>query len=247
MILLFLSVYFVLTVLVYVIYKIIKFSLDNKNNRAVDNSYHDFEDLIKSANNKEISNFGNKKVEVKSIKEDILNNCILNNVSVFEYLNNPKYKKYLYEIDRIIDKEFDFNSEKIIKEFINKTDEGKSYDFCKKLESKFNLNKLYELKTSTDDEVLEKIKKMLNEEEYKILELYLDTHFEFILDDFISYLSELVRLNDPTITVYVGNRDDNFDYLNKFVKTKVDDSIYRGIKIGYRGHIYDFSLSGRNI
>ena len=39
----------------------------------------------------------------------------------------------------------------------------------------------------------------------------------------------------------------NFNYIDNKIKTKVSDSIYRGIKILYRNKVYDFSLSERNV
>ena len=92
-----------------------------------------------------------------------------------------------------------------------------------------------------------KLKKILTSQEYEVLELYKNTHEKFTIDGFVNYLGELLVLNDPTITVYVGNKNEKYEYLNKNIKTKVDRNIYRGIKIGYRGKIYDFSLNGRNL
>jgi len=69
----------------------------------------------------------------------------------------------------------------------------------------------------------------------------------FTIEDFVDYLDRLVDLNDPTITIYVSNKKENYDYLSKYVKTVVADDIYSGIKIVYKDKIYDFSLSERNV
>ena len=37
------------------------------------------------------------------------------------------------------------------------------------------------------------------------------------------------------------------DYIDKKIKTKVSDSIYKGIKILYRNKVYDFSLNEGNV
>ena len=253
MLLLFLGVYSVLAVLVYLMFKVLKDVVNRIGNQS--KSYYvdklqEYDELIndkeKQLNtlNQEIKN---KKVEAEKIKQDMLNSPIDFDINIIDVLSRTKYKdKSIFEIEHLIDEEFDYDKEKIIKEFIKKADD-KNYDFCKKLERKFTPKKIYELKTLSRDMQEVKLKKMLNDDEYKILELYRNTHKKFSLDGFINYLNELVKLNDPTIVVYVGNKNESYEHLNKNIKTKVDKNIYRGIKIGYRGKIYDFSLNGRNL
>ena len=248
MLVFFMGVYFLLAVFIYVIYRVSKHILNGRNKQVSKSSSLDLKDLIKPINDREnISEVKSKKVEVRSIKRAILDSCIDFNVSIFECLKLSNKNKNLQDIEKKIDEEFNFDNEKIIKEFINNIDESKNYDYCKRLKSKFSFNQVYELKTLTSDEQLKRLRQLLNDEEYKILELYIDTHLEFILDDFINYLNELIRLNETTVTIYVGNEDESYDYLDKHIRTRIDKDIYRGIKIGYRGHIYDFSLSGRNL
>ena len=71
--------------------------------------------------------------------------------------------------------------------------------------------------------------------------------FSNSLNDFLSYLDELITDSNPNITVLVGNKNMNFDYLSKYVKTIVADDIYKGIKIIYKNKVYDFSLNERNV
>ena len=42
--------------------------------------------------------------------------------------------------------------------------------------------------------------------------------------------------------VYVGNSKENYDHLHEFVKTKVDENIFKGVSIIYKGKLYDYSL-----
>ena len=67
------------------------------------------------------------------------------------------------------------------------------------------------------------------------------------IDNFMNYLEELIDLNNPTILVYVGNKEENYDHLSKYIKTKYTKDIYRGIRIIYKNKMYDFSLSERNV
>ena len=254
MLLIFIGVYLVLAVLVYLMFKVLKGSVDKIGDQS--KSYYvdklqEYDELINDKEeklntlNREIKN---KKVEAQSIKNDMLNNPIDFDISIIDVLSRTKYKdKSVFEIEQMIDEEFDYDKEKIIEEFVKRADDSKNFDFCKKLSKKFTPKRIYDLKTLSKDELNVKLKKILDEEEYKIFELYRQTHEKCSLDGFINYLDELVELNDPTITVYVGNKNEKYDYLDKNIVTKVDKNIFRGIKIGYRGKIYDFSLNGRNL
>ena len=95
------------------------------------------------------------------------------------------------------------------------------------------------------DEREEYLNRFLTKEEHKVYEIFLSSN-NFNMEDFIDYLNRLIELNDPTITVLVPNKNINYDYIDKRIKTKVSDSIYKGIKILYRNKIYDFSLNEGN-
>ena len=169
------------------------------------------------------------------------------NINLIDVLKKAEDQRSIFEIEQMIDEVFIYDNEKIIKEFIKNTDDSKNFEICEKIQKKFTFKKIYELKTLSLDELEAKLKKMLKSDEYKILEIYKNTHKKFRIDGFINYLDELIKLNDPTITIYVGNKNEKYEYLDKNIKTKLDKSIYRGVKIGYRGKIYDFSLNGRNL
>ena len=54
-------------------------------------------------------------------------------------------------------------------------------------------------------------------------------------------------MNNPTITVYVGDKNESYDNLSKYIKTIYSKDIYKGIKIKYQNKIYDYSLNERNV
>ena len=88
---------------------------------------------------------------------------------------------------------------------------------------------------------------MLNSKEYKVYEAFSLVVNEKSVDNFIGYLDQLVDLNNPKITILVGNKSENYDHLSEYINTVFNDKIYRGIKIIYRNKVYDFSLSERNV
>ena len=88
---------------------------------------------------------------------------------------------------------------------------------------------------------------MLDNKEFKVYETFKLVAVDKSIDNFISYLDELVDLNSPRIKILVGNKSENYDHLSDYIETVFNDRIYRGIKIIYKNKVYDFSLSERNV
>jgi len=168
--------------------------------------------------------------------------------NIIDLFNNAEYQnKELLKITRLIDEKFDFDHEKLILDFLSCVKNIDKYEFCLRLKEKFTSEVIFEVKTLLDYELDVFMKNFLTEEEYEVYLLFRDLNGDFLVEDFVDYLDRLVDLNDPTITIYVSNKKENYDYLSKHIKTKVADDIYSGIKIVYKDKIYDFSLSERNV
>ena len=135
----------------------------------------------------------------------------------------------------------------MVKDFLTFCDDSKDYNFCLNLREKFDSELIYRLKSMMDSDKEEELKKILTAKEYKIYEA-----FKVIIDDksiesFVVYLDQLVDLNSPKVVILVGSKHENYDHLSKYIETKYNDKIYRGLKIVYKNKVYDFSLSERNI
>jgi len=168
--------------------------------------------------------------------------------NIIDLFNNTEYQnEEILRITKLINEKFDFNHEKLIKDFLLCINNVDKYEFCLKLKNKFTSKVIYELKTLLDYELDSYMKKLLTEKEFCIYELFKDLNGIFLIEDFVDYLDRLVSLNDPTITIYVSNKKENYDYLSKYIKTKVEEDIFSGIKIVYKDKVYDFSLSERNV
>jgi len=168
--------------------------------------------------------------------------------NIIDLFNNAEYQnKELLRITKLIGEKFDFNHEKLIRNFLMCINNVDKYEFCLNLKNKFTSGIVYKIKTLLDMEIDDFMEEFLNENEYTIYLLFKDLNGTFTIEDFVDYLDRLVDLNDPTITIYVSNKKENYDYLSKYVKTVVADDIYSGIKIVYKDKIYDFSLSERNV
>ena len=167
--------------------------------------------------------------------------------NIIDLFNSTEYQnKELLKITRLIEEKFDFDHEKLVKDFLRCVKNVDRYDFCLNLKEKFTYDVIYEVKTLLDQDLDDYMKKLLDGNEYNIYLLFKDLNEKFVIEDFVDYLDRLVDLNNPTITIYVSNKKENYDYLSKHIKTIVSDDIYSGIKIVYKDKVYDFSLSERN-
>ncbi len=167
--------------------------------------------------------------------------------NIIDLFNSTEYQnKELLKITRLIEEKFDFDHEKLVKDFLRCVKNVDRYDFCLRLKEKFTSSVVYEVKTLLDQELDDYMKILLDSNEYNIYLLFKDLNGKFVIEDFVDYLDRLVDLNNPTITIYVSNKKENYDYLSKHIKTIVSDDIYSGIKIVYKDKVYDFSLSERN-
>ena len=115
------------------------------------------------------------------------------------------------------------------------------------MRDKFTSDVIYSLKLLTNDELDVEVRKILNDEEYKLYKLYRDISEKFSIDGFVDYITELMDLNNPEVVIYVGDKNQNFDSLSKYIKTIYSSEIYKGVKIKYRNRIYDYSLNERNV
>lgn len=254
MVTLFIIVSLIITFLVFLMFMILKKTVGIVNSQTKSyfiNKLQGYDDLITEKENKLLEIDELIKNKEKGIKEDNSNKedkKIAFDTNIIELLNSAKYQdKSLLEVNKFIDDNFVVNYEELIKDFLSLCDENKNYEFCLNLRGKFTSDVIYELKSMTSLEQDEKIKKMLNSKEYKVYEAFSLVVSEKSVDNFVGYLDQLVDLNNPKITILVGNKSENYDHLSEYINTVFNDKIYRGIKIIYRNKVYDFSLSERNV
>jgi len=252
--LLFIGAYLVLAVLVFLMFRVLKKSVDKVNEQSktyyVD-KLQEYDELINAKEeqlndlNEEIKN---KKVEADSIKKLQRNDQIDFDISIIDVLSRTNYRdKNLFDLEKKINEQFNYDNEKIIESFIAQIDTSKNFEFCKKLKRKFNSKNIYDYKILSESELETHLLKALTKKEYELYRSYKKLHKKTDIEDFIRFLDELVKINNPQIIVYVGSKSENYNHLSKYVKTKIDKTIYRGIKIEYQSKIYDFSINGRNL
>ena len=255
MVLLFVVVCLIIAFLVFLMFVILKKTVRIVNSQTKSyfvNKLQGYDDLIRDKESKlsEIDEL--IKDKEKGIKEDNTHNDVKTgyafDTNVIDLLNSTQYQdKNIFELNKKIDENFVVNYEELVKDFLALCDEDKDYDFCLNLRGKFSSDAIYDLKSMMSDKQEEELKEMLSNKEYKVYEAFKLVVSDHSIDNFIDYLDQLVNLNNPKITILVGNKSKNYDHLSENIETVFNDKIYRGIKIIYRNKVYDFSLSERNV
>jgi len=233
-------------------YKILKKTVDRVNEQTktyfVD-KLQVYDELIdeKESKLKEINEkLENKKAELAKYSDTNSKKNYIFDKSIIDIMAEADYKQSFFnELQKKIDNDFDFDYEKIILEFIDKIVDDKDYFMCLNIKKRFNSKLIYKVKSEID---LEKaILSELKEEEKYIFTKYKKKNKVKKIEDFLNYIDELLSVTSPYIEVQVASNKQNYDHLSKYIKTVVNDSIYKGIKIIYKNKVYDFSLNERNV
>ena len=233
-------------------YKILRKTVDKVNEQTktyfVD-KLQVYDDLINEKEGKlnEINEkIENKKAELDKIKDTSSRNNYKFDKSIIDIMADADYKQNFFsELQKKIDNDFDLNYEKIILEFIKENVDDKDYNIALKIKKKFDRETIYQIESELD---LEKsISNILEDEEKYIFDEYKKRNKVKKVNDFLNYLDELISVSSPYIEVQVSNSKQNYNHLSKYIKTVVNDSIYKGIRIIYKNKVYDFSLNERNV
>jgi len=195
----------------------------------------------------------NQEIKEKELKKEEESDSLVGKSYEFDYniidlLNKTQYQdKNIFEINKKIDEKFHIDYVALLNHFLMQVSDDRIYQFCKGLLDKFTSDVIYDLKVISREEQEIYLEKFLSNQEYQIYQLYCKLNSFFEIDGFLDYIHELIDLNNPNIIVYVGRKEENYDYLSKYIKTVYSKEIYKGIKIIYRNKIYDYSLNERNV
>lgn len=193
------------------------------------------------------------KVIIKSEKSDkkedntkVEKNFDNSNKSVIYVDNSNDYViDNLFSIMRHVDDKFVIDNKKIVENFVkNNKDDGDDYHYKKLIEMKKYIDSIgvYNIITNDKPKLVIDIRSKLRLIDEDIYNEFFQDRDDFDVGDFINFLELEIGKYDPTIYVYVGNYEINYDYIDKRVKTMYDSKIYKGIKIVYKNVMYDYSL-----
>ena len=220
--------------------------------------------LVKSIYVDRMSEFdfllGDKEKRVNELNDDIKKKTEL--ISQLEekskeYSNNGKEKKdevvmpkfigfedtSTFNNYRVIKEKFNYDPTDVIKDFVlrNSNNDNNDYQVLTEIRSYFTFDVIYKIGQYQKEEQYEIVTSLLNNNEISKVKDYLIKD-KFDLKKFVEELDNLIAKTDPKIMVLVGNKESNYDYLDKNITTVYDSKITEGFKIIYKGVIYDYSI-----
>lgn len=137
---------------------------------------------------------------------------------------------------------FKFDIETKIKEFLlSINSDDNHYELYCTVKGYFTHNSIYTIMTYQSHEQKLIINELLSDIEKEVLSNLIHKK-KFNVVKFLDELDSLILKSDPQIKIYIGNENENFNYLNKNITTIYDENITEGFKIVYKGIIYDYSI-----
>lgn len=137
---------------------------------------------------------------------------------------------------------FKFDVETKIKEFLDSMEKNdENYEMYCTVKNYFTHSSIYTIMTHQSHEQQLIINELLSSNEKEVLsDLIMRKKFNVV--KFLNELDSLILKSNPEIKIYIGNKNENFNYLNKNITTIYDENITEGFKIVYKGIIYDYSI-----
>ena len=166
-------------------------------------------------------------------------------------IQTPQYKETsFFKNYKQLRKNFNVDSEKTIKEFIEehkdskRTKEAKEFKILSEFIAKFGDKVLYECSTLEKEEQFELFDSVLTDDERQYLNFDKNTidKKQFTIRSFVEKAEERVKQIDPTIYVYTGREDIKYDDLDPRIKTHFYKNMSEGVIIHYKGKMYDYSV-----
>lgn len=205
--------------------------------QVYDDLINEKEKQLKGLNEKIESNKKEIEGAVEQEKSD-------SSVYLYDFRNIDYQDEDIFQKMKMIDQKFQIDEEGLIRNFIKEYFDEENVPYYQKLvriRKKFNRDRVYQLVSKTSSEQ-EDVARTLLGDMVSILDDFMKRRKKFDILKFISYFDEIISGVDPYIYVYVGNSSVKYDFIHPFVKTCVDEHIYRGVSIVYKKRLYDFSL-----
>lgn len=241
------AVFAIIILLIVVMFMFLKKTVIKINQQSKDyfvDKLKAFDALI--AEKEEVLKGLNESIEEKQ-KELLNQEAEKNNVEAV-YLYDEKSIDYqddqIFKKLKNVENRFNLNSEKLILNFMDKHFKDTTVSKYRKLveiRGKLGRDFVYRMVSKGPKEQEKNVRELLGDLG-SILDDFNKKNKRFSLLQFISYFDKIIMGVDPFVYVYVGNSKENYDHLHEFVKTKVDENIFKGVSIIYKGKLYDYSL-----
>lgn len=177
-----------------------------------------------------------KLSSVKQVKNEINKQKYYNNNKMPVYSDQDIFKKY-----KTIKEKFSLNYELIIKEFLknNLTEDSLDYKIALEIKEIFNNEEVYKVLNLKKSEQQKYIINLLNLEQQNFISNLIK---ELDIKKLILKLDDYIEKNNPIVYVYIGEKNEKLEKISDKIEIIVDKKINEGIKISYKGMLYDYSL-----
>ena len=235
-------VLFVLTLVMVLLLKKIVKEINHQSKEYFALKLQDYDDLVEEREKRLIELEKNKeRIRLEEEGDNFQDAAV---VCVSDKLPEYQVDGLLQKL-KTIDEEFDLDNDKIVAMFLreNQIEENdRIYLELVSLKQYIGQYEIYRKLSEDKHLLLELIQKLSPSSREKIEKYYLGTK-RFSVNDFLEYLEVEIRKSDPVIYIEVGDKDLNYDQLDRRIKTIYSDKIYKGIRIRYQDKLYDYSLT----
>ncbi|GEM_PF-1907668 len=145
---------------------------------------------------------------------------------------------------------FGFDRSQCIKDVLEQygaTEQDVYASLVRQMLERFSLDERFSLSTLEEQDQLQVLEKVLNVEEYGLLEEYQTLHWPFDCLEFFDWLEAETFRSELRIVVRTDRQKEDFKEIDSRIKTQYDGSICEGIQIIMRNMLYDFSIHKREI
>lgn len=241
-------VLFLLIILSLLLYFVVKRTNRIAKNKFMDNMIElnvlveDKEKTLDDLNNE----IESKKKQIKELNDELSLGNVSKSKEGKKDVVLPKYTDFedgnILENYKYIKKHFNIDMVSVVKEFLNnQLTDSNDYREYMEIKNIMTYDVVYKLYGYSSDEQLLILDELLNDKQKDLFKKELSDN-PFSLKKFLERLDKLIEQTNPEIKILVGDNNVNFDYLDSNIKTLYDESISEGLKIIYKGIIYDYSI-----
>lgn len=160
-----------------------------------------------------------------------------------EYQNEQFFDTY-----KLIKENFRRDYKRLIQEFIEKNVKGQEgeameeYNRYRIMREKMNQAVCYELMTTVEEELEEKLKNLFTKWEYQEIQKYCQREDGFDAGEFCDWLNEKLKQEAPRAVIKVSGELRALETKTADYEIQYDESLIEGVKILYKGRVFDYSL-----
>ena len=164
-------------------------------------------------------------------------------IPVSHYIDNGFFSDYKTAKNLLV-----MNKADIIKTVLERFPyhgDKKRFDSANAILEKLNFEALYGLCTLEKDAQIKILLDAFEKDELALLDEFAqDFHSidDFELLDFVAWLRQIVSIETPVLTAYLGEEEENYNDVADNVVCLFDKNICEGIRIVYQGRLYDYSI-----